>query len=217
MICVTDTGTGIDPQLLPRLFQPFSQGSTTLARTGGGLGLGLALVKALVDLHGGRVEAHSDGPGRGATFTVRLPLQDAVRPAHRARPTAVATRRWRILLVEDNSDAAWSLARGARARWARRRGRDDAARRPSTRRGSPSPNSCSATSACPRWTGTRSPAASAPTRSSPHAARGADRLCVRNDRSHATAAGFDAHLAKPLRMDELAQVLGSFEASRDLV
>jgi PAS domain S-box-containing protein len=73
-LMVRDNGSGIGPDLLPVVFDLFTQGSRTLDRTQGGLGLGLALVRKLVELHGGRVDAASQGPGRGSTFTVRLPL-----------------------------------------------------------------------------------------------------------------------------------------------
>lgn len=106
---VIDSGIGIDSKLLPQLFQPFTQGATNLARTHGGLGLGLALVKALVELHGGSVEARSDGLGKGAEFIVQLPLQehcaDEVAPERRAPDSA----RRRILIIEDNADVAESL------------------------------------------------------------------------------------------------------------
>ena len=71
---VQDTGIGLDPALIPQLFQPFSQGANAYTRTNGGLGLGLALVKALAELHGGSVVAQSVGPNQGSQFTVRLPL-----------------------------------------------------------------------------------------------------------------------------------------------
>jgi signal transduction histidine kinase len=71
---VADSGVGIEPGLLRTLFEPFRQADRSLDRTKGGLGLGLALVKGLAELHGGEVEARSDGPGRGAEFVVRLPL-----------------------------------------------------------------------------------------------------------------------------------------------
>jgi signal transduction histidine kinase len=73
-LSVTDDGIGIEPGLRPRLFEPFTQGSAGLERSNGGLGLGLSLVRALVELHGGTIEARSEGPGRGAEFVVRLPL-----------------------------------------------------------------------------------------------------------------------------------------------
>jgi signal transduction histidine kinase len=71
---VQDTGIGLDPALIPQLFQPFSQGANAYTHTNGGLGLGLALVKALAELHGGSVTANSPGPNQGSQFTVRLPL-----------------------------------------------------------------------------------------------------------------------------------------------
>jgi signal transduction histidine kinase len=73
---VQDSGVGIDAGLRDRLFEPFSQADASLARSRGGLGLGLALVKGLVELHGGSVRAESDGPGRGSTFIVDLPFTD---------------------------------------------------------------------------------------------------------------------------------------------
>jgi CheY-like chemotaxis protein len=107
---VRDTGAGIAPEMLPRLFQPFTQAETTLARTKGGLGLGLALVKGLVEMHGGSVSAESAGAGKGAEFTVRLPLTEGVgrsegpRPAGRPRGPGR-----RVLVVEDNADGAETL------------------------------------------------------------------------------------------------------------
>jgi signal transduction histidine kinase len=80
-IGVRDTGAGIDPALLPKVFDAFVQGARTLARTEGGLGLGLALVKAIVALHGGEVRARSEGVGRGAEFVVVLPLAPVARRA----------------------------------------------------------------------------------------------------------------------------------------
>jgi len=85
-IDVRDTGIGIAPEHLPRLFTLFSQVDTAIDRSRGGLGIGLALVRRLVELHGGTVEAHSDGPGRGSTFTVHLPLSGA-----RAAPERTAS------------------------------------------------------------------------------------------------------------------------------
>jgi PAS domain S-box-containing protein len=77
-LSVADTGAGIDPEFLPHVFDRFSQADTSSTRRHGGLGIGLALVRNLTELHGGRVSAHSDGPGKGSTFTVELPLPPAV-------------------------------------------------------------------------------------------------------------------------------------------
>src|SRR5205823_4971823 len=75
VLAVRDTGVGVEPDMLPRLFEAFAQADRSLDRSKGGLGLGLALVRGLVELHGGEVQAASDGPGRGAEFLVRLPMQ----------------------------------------------------------------------------------------------------------------------------------------------
>ena len=108
---VADSGAGIEPDLLPILFEPFAQGSRSLARTEGGLGLGLALVKGISELHGGTVSASSAGPGKGAAFVVRLPLasESAVEKAPDTTTPRSAINR-RILVVDDNRDAADSLA-----------------------------------------------------------------------------------------------------------
>src|SRR5262249_37428841 len=74
VVRVRDTGIGIPTELLPHVFDLFTQGDRSLARSEGGLGIGLTLVKSLVELHGGRVEAFSEGPGQGSEFVVRLPI-----------------------------------------------------------------------------------------------------------------------------------------------
>jgi PAS domain S-box-containing protein len=110
MLVISDTGIGVPPELLPRIFEPFTQGEQTLARSSGGLGLGLALVKRLVSLHAGEVRAHSPGRGQGATFTVLLPLADQPEVTDTAPLTARAGRDGlRVLLIEDNRDAAETL------------------------------------------------------------------------------------------------------------
>jgi CheY-like chemotaxis protein/anti-sigma regulatory factor (Ser/Thr protein kinase) len=103
---VEDTGAGIPDDLLPRIFDLFVQGQTGLHRPAPGLGIGLTMVKRLVDLHGGRIEAVSDGPGRGSVFTARFPLRPAPREAADAAPRPGGARvRRRVLIVEDNDDA----------------------------------------------------------------------------------------------------------------
>jgi CheY-like chemotaxis protein/two-component sensor histidine kinase len=110
VLTVRDTGAGIEPDMLGRLFEPFSQADRTLDRSQGGLGLGLAIVKGLAELHGGSVRADSGGLGQGSTFTVTLPAF-AEPPALSSRPTSPrpAANRLRVLVVEDNHDAADSL------------------------------------------------------------------------------------------------------------
>jgi two-component system CheB/CheR fusion protein len=110
IIRVADTGVGMSPAVVARLFQPFMQADTTLDRSKGGLGLGLALVKGIVELHGGQIRAWSDGPGKGSEFVVRLPLAtpEAVAAAA-ASGAAVGHVRRRVLIIEDNIDAADSL------------------------------------------------------------------------------------------------------------
>jgi CheY-like chemotaxis protein/two-component sensor histidine kinase len=104
MLIVRDTGVGMQPDILARAFEPFSQSDRTLDRSEGGLGLGLAVVKGLVELHRGTVEARSEGAGRGAEFTVCLPLTQA--PASISpisiKSAADGTCTYRILLIEDN-------------------------------------------------------------------------------------------------------------------
>jgi signal transduction histidine kinase/ActR/RegA family two-component response regulator len=114
---VTDTGVGIAPELLDLIFEPFAQAVTTLDRSQGGLGLGLALVRGLVGLHGGTVRARSEGPGRGTELEVRLPLAAPAAeerlatawlapgsaPAHGGEAEGGGARR-HVLVVEDNAD-----------------------------------------------------------------------------------------------------------------
>ena len=105
---VIDTGAGIRRDVLPRIFEPFQQANRDNRRSTGGLGLGLALVKGLVELHGGEVSAESDGPGKGARFDVRLPMSAPSRAHEQAAPySPVAPRR--VLIVEDHADAAEAL------------------------------------------------------------------------------------------------------------
>ena len=110
-IRVRDSGAGIAPQLMDSLFQPFAQGEQTLARIPGGIGLGLAMVKGILELHGGGVQALSGGAGQGSTFLLRVPRLDEEPDATGARvKAAAAVTPRRILVVDDNRDAAQSLA-----------------------------------------------------------------------------------------------------------
>ncbi len=110
LLTVRDTGIGMEPDTLAGIFVAFSQADRSLDRSRGGLGLGLALVKGLVELHGGTVQATSQGPGRGSEFVVRLPLEPA--PEQRVTqspPPRINAAAYRILIIEDNRDGAESM------------------------------------------------------------------------------------------------------------
>src|SRR6185312_14259991 len=107
-ISVADTGVGITPELLPRIFVLFVQSDRSLDRSQGGLGIGLSIVRRLIDMHGGRVGVSSAGPGRGSRFEIHLPLIAAPANSHQHPAVALAAAR-RILVVDDNRDAADSL------------------------------------------------------------------------------------------------------------
>jgi two-component system CheB/CheR fusion protein len=112
VLTVRDEGAGVEPALLDRMFEPFVQADTSLARPRGGLGLGLAVVKGLVKLHGGRVSASSAGLGKGAELRVVLPLDAThldVAESHEAVPETAPASVARVLVFEDNVDAAESI------------------------------------------------------------------------------------------------------------
>jgi PAS domain S-box-containing protein len=116
LVRVRDAGEGIDPEALPKIFDMFGQADLGgRATKGGGLGIGLSLVKRIAELHGGSVKAFSEGRGRGSEFVVRLPIAgphrvDAGRPAGTVHAAAAPGAKRRILVVDDNADAAESLA-----------------------------------------------------------------------------------------------------------
>ncbi|HET7204485.1 MAG TPA: ATP-binding protein, partial [Steroidobacteraceae bacterium] len=117
-ICVRDTGVGLAPEMLPNVFKLFSQVHPSVHATKGGLGIGLAISRRLVELHGGAIEVRSEGLGQGAEFCVRLPLSTAVevpRVHSDGRAVALPTGRRRVLIVDDNTDAAEGLAMLLRA------------------------------------------------------------------------------------------------------
>jgi PAS domain S-box-containing protein len=114
VVTVRDTGVGIPAEHLPHVFEMFSQVDRSLERSQGGLGIGLALVRSLVEMHGGSVEARSEGPGTGSEFVVRLPVVSE-RPAQRQAPeggceSKAAAARCKVLVVDDNEDTAMSLS-----------------------------------------------------------------------------------------------------------
>ena len=115
-VSVRDTGIGIQPQLLARVFEMFTQADQPTGRRGSGLGIGLALVRGLVELHGGSVEARSAGLGMGSEFVVRLPLARETQmyerpPARRPNPTRPPQIRRRVLVIDDSVPTAQSMAR----------------------------------------------------------------------------------------------------------
>jgi len=116
ILTVRDTGIGLEPAVLDRIFDLFSQVDNSLVRSGGGLGLGLAVVRRVLELHGGRIEARSAGLGQGSEFIVRLPVISAatnmLTAAVDAQPKAAfpAARSRRVLIIDDNADSAEALA-----------------------------------------------------------------------------------------------------------
>jgi PAS domain S-box-containing protein len=208
---VRDDGLGVPADLLPRLFEPFSQADRSLARSGGGLGLGLALVKGLVDLHGGTVRAESTGLGRGSTFPVELPLAAAAEAARAPAPPRAAEPAGAggldVLVIEDHLDAGETLVEvlrleGHRARLARD-GRSGLALARAAR-----PDVILCDLGLPDVDGFEVAAA---VRANP--ALRATRLVALSgyaqpeDRRRSAEAGFDAHLAKPAGLDELRRAL----------
>ncbi|HEX5059539.1 MAG TPA: MEDS domain-containing protein [Kofleriaceae bacterium] len=117
-IAVRDTGIGIDPKLLPQVFGLFIQGRQGIDRAAGGLGLGLAIAKTLVELHGGTIHARSQGAGQGSEFVVELPRYANTRPAQRSNNSGAfvlaGIRPFRVLVVDDNEDAAFLFAEALR-------------------------------------------------------------------------------------------------------
>ncbi|MCC6509681.1 MAG: response regulator [Pirellulaceae bacterium] len=113
IFCIKDNGPGISNELTPHIFDLFSQGSRTLDRSQGGLGIGLTVVKQIVDLHGGEVRAHSAGLGQGSQFTIVLPLLE--QPSATEVPASPswqpAAKALRVLIVDDNQDLATMTAR----------------------------------------------------------------------------------------------------------
>jgi two-component system CheB/CheR fusion protein len=118
VLSVADNGIGIQSDALERIFDLFTQVDSSLARSGGGLGLGLTLVRRVLEMHGGRIEAHSAGAGKGSEFVVRIPLLAAAKPHHEeasAQSSEITPAMRRVLIVDDNVDAAESMAMLIRA------------------------------------------------------------------------------------------------------
>ncbi|MBA2661037.1 MAG: response regulator [Bradymonadaceae bacterium] len=106
---MNDTGLGMSPETVATLFQPFMQADVSLDHSAGGLGLGLALVKDFVELHGGGVSAKSAGIGQGAQFEIQLPLKENIAPAAASAPGKAVLAPRKVLIIEDNLDVASML------------------------------------------------------------------------------------------------------------
>ena len=217
VISVSDNGVGIRAEMLPRVFELFTQVDTNLPRARGGLGIGLALVRQLVEMHGGVINAASGGPGKGSTFTVRLPMavgsldvECAVSPSSSARSSQ---RPLRVLVVDDNFDVAqtvgWMLEtighdyrivqEGRRAVEAAREFRPDAILLDIGMPGMDGYAVCRAV---------REDNLIKDTVIIAQTGWGRDR-----DRATATQAGFDHHLVKPVSLDDLERVLSKIGAA----
>jgi two-component system CheB/CheR fusion protein len=206
VISVRDDGEGLTPELRDRVFDLFVQGPDTRSMARGGLGLGLILVRQLVQVHGGEIAALSDGPGEGSEFLVRLPYVVATHGPSRGGPAldAIARER-RILLVDDNVDAAEALADLLREYGHNVRTAHAAGAGIKTRPSGCDPRSFCSTSACPTPMVTRSRRLRAEL---------SDTLIValtgygeQRHRERSREAGFDHHLTKPVDMRELERLL----------
>jgi CheY-like chemotaxis protein len=111
-LMVSDSGVGITKEMLPRVFERFIQDDTAVHRSHAGLGIGLALAKQLIEMHGGSISAHSDGPGLGSSFTIRMPVLDGV-PDQRVTvlPADVPRINRRVVVIDDNPSAATAMQR----------------------------------------------------------------------------------------------------------
>jgi CheY-like chemotaxis protein len=215
---VADTGIGISAELLPKIFELFVQAEQTLDRTRGGLGIGLTLVKQLVEMHGGSVEAHSEGVGRGAELTVRLPARIPVENAaakllERPRPAAGT----RVLIVEDNADAAESLVMLLELLGLRARSAADGFAALETARSNP-PDVMLIDIGLPGMSGYEL----AERIRQDETLRGVVLVALtgygqEEDRQRAFAAGFDYHLVKPVDIEKVERVVAGITPSRTSV
>ena len=221
VLSVRDTGIGLAPQMLERIFDLFTQVDSTLARAGGGLGLGLTVVRRVLELHGGRIEARSAGLGLGSEFIVRLPI---LPPADRAGPVVGpatssgngAVRPRRVLIVDDNADSAESMALLVRA-WGHEALVALDAIEALALAVNFKPETALVDIGLPGMNGYE---LARRLRADPQHRRlhlvamtGYGRA---EDRSAAREAGFDMHFVKPAEMDELQQLLATDKSSQPL-
>ena len=214
-VVLRDNGAGIPPDMLSRIFELFAQVPASLDRAQGGLGIGLTLVRTLVELHGGQVSAHSVGPGHGSTFTVTLPSvpppRSAARSLQPAASAAVPMQGLRVLVVDDNQDAAESLADVVRLMGADAVVAHDGPRALEAAR-TYAPELIFLDIGLPGWDGYETA----------RRLRGLPGLRARlvaltgygteGDKQLAAAAGFDAHLVKPVDPGEIGKILSSLAA-----
>ena len=225
-ISVADTGVGIKPEFIPHLFERFRQGDASTTRKYGGLGLGLSIVKSLVELHGGTVAVKSPGEGQGTTVTVHLPLTVVHRQSRRRRARCIRRRRaasaanfvaaelagLKVLVVDDQSDARDLIKRvledcAARSDHGRHGRRGAGARRRRSGR-----TCSSATSACRTPTGSSCSGACArlgPDRGGKVPAIALTAFARSEDRTRALRAGFLVHVSKPVDPSELVATVAS--------
>ncbi|QJE02122.1 PAS domain-containing protein [Massilia forsythiae] len=214
---VLDDGIGMAPELVKRAFDLFSQGERSIDRSQGGLGIGLALVRSLVELHGGRVEAHSAGPGQGSRFAIRLPRRrdpaEAAPPAD-AQAGAAGAAALEVMIVDDNVDAAQILAMFVEALGHRptvwhspARALEHAAR---TR-----PDLCVLDIGLPEFDGHELAARLRRLPGMEHAPLVAvSGYGQAEDRRRALAAGFDRHFVKPVKGEDILEVLQKVAAEK---
>jgi CheY-like chemotaxis protein/two-component sensor histidine kinase len=217
VIRVRDTGIGVAAEHLPRLFDMFTQVDTSLERSREGLGIGLTLVKTLVDMHGGSVEARSDGLGHGTEFVVRLPIVSGpvgeTASLQRAAVPAAVSRR--VLIVDDSEDGAESLAMllqlAGHQTWKARDGLEAIAAAERVR-----PDAVLLDIGLPRMNGYEA------CRRIRSEAWGRDLVMVAvtgwgqdEDRRQSLDAGFDTHMVKPVDYDALLEFLAALPPSRN--
>jgi two-component system CheB/CheR fusion protein len=215
-ITVADSGMGIRPEVLPQIFSQFVQADSSVTRTHGGLGLGLSIVRHLVEVHGGEVQAESPGEGQGATFRVTLPLGAAARTRVRGAPRLVARdiTGVRVLVVEDEDDARESFVLMLEQLGARVTAAPSAAAGLAAFAASP-PQVILCDIAMPGEDGygfIRKVRRRAPEQGGAVPAAALTALASDEDRRRALQAGFQLHLAKPVDAARLAAAVGALAA-----
>ena len=212
ILTVRDTGIGMEPKLLAHVFEPFIQGDHGIDRRPGGLGLGLPLVKGLIELHGGQVRAWSAGPGHGFQITIRLPLRDQTAPTiRRLNSASVHASACRILVIEDNRAASRTmnlyLTHQGHTVEAAHTGREGIQ---AARRFQPDVILCDI--GLPEFDGYK---VARQVRQEPELNRvyliGISGYGQEHDKERAWQAGFNAYLVKPVDMSELETLLAKFQ------